>query len=278
MNPPAKMGRPGGISVETTALPGAGRHRAAPACLCLAHPKAISLPGDGRLDRRGRQLRLELQDPPCSAGFHTPFLQEWVRAGTVWKSAPGTGTAQACQGRLGGPGKLEHPASPTPTPSAPRGRAAPLHPAPPTPCQDPVASTPRGPSHDWGRVWGDPGHFPPSPAREGSSLPGELLPASQLRASAVPSTSRANPPGAACTPQAQELELILLKLSFRRGLLGVAEHTHRLEHLFKSAFKPLPALWPCCPGLSRVQRFQQTAAPIRPVPAHRGRGLGSQAG
>ncbi|XP_043761723.1 basic proline-rich protein-like [Cervus elaphus] len=89
------MGRPGGISVETTALPGAGRHRAAPACLCLAHPKAISLPGDGRLDRRGRQLRLELQDPPCSAGFHTPFLQEWVRAGTVWKSAPGTGTAQA---------------------------------------------------------------------------------------------------------------------------------------------------------------------------------------
>lgn len=40
--------------METTALPGAGRHRAAPACLCLAHPKAILFPGmDGWTDGGG---------------------------------------------------------------------------------------------------------------------------------------------------------------------------------------------------------------------------------
>ncbi|XP_065760919.1 collagen alpha-1(I) chain-like [Muntiacus reevesi] len=72
-----------------------GGSRVAPACLCLAHPEAISLPGDGWLDRRGRQLRLEQQkDPPCAAGSHTPVLQERARAGTIWKSAPGTAGGQ----------------------------------------------------------------------------------------------------------------------------------------------------------------------------------------
>ena len=52
--------------------------------------------------------------------------------------------------------------------------------------------------------------------------------------------------------------------SASEGVSSGSPNTHLPEHLFKSAFKPLPALWPCCPGLSRVQRFQ-TAEPVRPV-------------
>ena len=170
-----------------------------------------------------------------------------------------------------GAGQLERPASPTPTLSAPRARAAPLHSAPPAPVRIPWLPRPGGPPTS---VGGDGGtRPPPSPAWEATGLPAGCLPALQLQAPAVPPLPGQTLLWPPTLPRPEGWSS-----SFRssapeaRGLLGAAGHTHRPECLFKPAFKPSPALWPCCPGLSRVHRFQQTGRAHKTSPSSQRQG------
>lgn len=104
------------------------------------------------------------------------------------------GEAQRCvREGWGGGWTTGAPCLPNPHPLCPWSEGSPPPPSPSRPCQDRMASTPRGALPRLWEAMGGP-RPPPSPAWEASGLPGGLLPASQLQAPALPPASRANKP------------------------------------------------------------------------------------
>ena len=131
---------------------------------------------------------------PCPAASHTrPSCQSGCRPEPSGRAHRGQARLRGASGKARGAWKAGAPCLPDPHPSAPRARAAPLHPAPPTPVRILCLPCPGGPPMTAGGYGGTPATLLPTlPGRGAVSQEGfshhrssELLPSLQLPGQAL---------------------------------------------------------------------------------------------